>query len=194
MTGTSEDHGRARHPARRQPDEPATPEQIETWVEHTIRQAQRRGEFDDLPGAGKPLAALEKPHDPDWWVRQLVRRENLDLSAALPGPMALRRERATYPEALADIPDEVSVRAVLEDFNERVLADRRRPVATQASPVVAGRVDVEDMVQRWRWLRHERQAADAEAEHLGHPDHPSGPQPGTSRPGPRRRRWWRARD
>ncbi|HKJ13069.1 MAG TPA: DUF1992 domain-containing protein [Ornithinimicrobium sp.] len=156
MAGTSEERGPTRRGSK---DEPAaTAEQIETWVEHTIRQAQRRGDFDALPGAGEPLASLDRPHDPDWWVRQMLQREKVDLSAALPGPMALRRERATYPEALADIADEDAVRAALEDFNERVLADRRRPVATQASPVVAGRVDVEEMVQRWRVLRDEREA------------------------------------
>ncbi|MGB7447543.1 MAG: DUF1992 domain-containing protein [Ornithinimicrobium sp.] len=152
MTGTFDHHGRARRRTSKE-DEPATPEQIDTWVEHTIRQAQRRGDFDDLPGAGKPLASLDRPDDPDWWLRDLIRREKLDLSAALPGPMALRRERATYPEALLGIAGEEDVRAVLEDFNQRVLDDRRRPVATAASPVVAGRVDVDDMVHRWRDLR-----------------------------------------
>jgi len=189
MTGTSDDSGRAR---RRAPeDEPATPEQIDTWVEHTIRQAQRRGDFDDLPGAGKPLASLERPDDPDWWLRGLIQREKLDLSAALPGPMALRRERATYPEALAGIAEEADVRAVLADFNQRVLDDRRRPVATASSPVVAGRVDVEDMVQRWRRLREARPAARPAAE----PATPASQRGGRrARSSPRRRWWWRPRD
>ncbi|MGB5951891.1 MAG: DUF1992 domain-containing protein [Ornithinimicrobium sp.] len=138
---------------RRKQDEPATPEQIDSWVEHSIKAAQRRGDFDNLPGAGKPLAGLDQPNDPDWWIKGLIQREKIDLSVALPGPMALRRERATYPEALADISDEDRVREILLDFNERVLADRRRPVATAASPVVAGRVDVDAMVERWRALR-----------------------------------------
>ncbi len=172
-------------------EEPATPEQIDNWVEHSIRQAQRRGDFDNLPGAGKPLAALEHPNDPDWWLRSLIQREKIDLSAALPGPMALRRERATYPEALAEISDEDRVRAILLDFNERVLADRRRPVATVSSPVVAGRVDVDDMVLRWRKLRAERvveSAPQSTSEDAGQPHRAAGQDSLASR---RRRRWWR---
>jgi hypothetical protein len=188
MTGTFDDDGRAR---RRPTDDPATPEQINTWVEQTIRQAQRRGDFDDLPGAGKPLASLDQPDDPDWWLRQLIRREKLDLSAALPGPMALRRERATYPEALAGIADESRVREVLEDFNARVLEDRRRPVATAASPVVVGRVDVEGMLHRWRVLREQLAAARAHTQ-AADPETPVGG--GATSTRPRRRWWWRRRD
>lgn len=159
---------------------PLTREQIDTWVEHTITQAQRRGDFDNLPRAGKPLPSLAGPAEPDWWLRSLIQREKLDLTAALPGPMALRRERATYPESLLGIPDAAGVREILEDFNERVLADRRRPVATAASPVVVGRVDVDDMITRWEALRAELprepipQASDSPAS-----------------PPVRRRRWWR---
>ncbi|MGB3187254.1 MAG: DUF1992 domain-containing protein [Ornithinimicrobium sp.] len=152
MIGTPEEPRRARQRPRSD-GESATPEQIDNWVEHSIKQAQRRGDFDNLPGAGKPLSPMDHPNDPDWWLRSLIQRERIDLVAALPGPMALRRERATYPEALADISDEERVRGILMDFNERVLADRRRPVATANSPVVAGRIDVEAMVERWRELR-----------------------------------------
>ena len=47
---------------------------MENWespVERAIREAQERGEFDNLPGAGKPLRNLGSPdvEDPDWWVK-----------------------------------------------------------------------------------------------------------------------------
>ncbi len=163
-------------------DTSITPEQIDSWVEHSIKAAQRRGEFDNLPGAGKPLPSLEGPAEPDWWLRGLIQREKLDLSAALPGSMALRRERSAYPESLMDIADEARVREVLLDFNERVLADRRRPVATVHSPVVVGRVDVEEMVNRWRDLRAQLSADEAQ-------DPMEGPPPQAPREG--RRGWWK---
>ncbi len=159
-----------------------TPEQIDSWVEHSIKAAQRRGDFDNLPGAGKPLPSLEGPGETDWWLRGLVQREKLDLTAALPGPMALRRERSAYPESLVDVADEARVRELLLDFNERVLADRRRPVATVHSPVVVGRVDVEDMVNRWRDLRAQRPVDES-------PNPRAPPPPKSSRDG--RRGWWR---
>ena len=42
----------------------------ESPVEKAIREAQERGEFDDLPGAGKPLKDLGDPDDPLWWLRR----------------------------------------------------------------------------------------------------------------------------
>jgi hypothetical protein len=48
-----------------------------------------RGEFDNLPGAGKPIPALDKPHDELWWITQKLRRENLSY---LPATLALRKE------------------------------------------------------------------------------------------------------
>ncbi|MBL8926482.1 MAG: DUF1992 domain-containing protein, partial [Pseudonocardia sp.] len=38
----------------------------ETFVERQIRLAQERGEFDDLPGNGKPLPGLDGPDDENW--------------------------------------------------------------------------------------------------------------------------------
>lgn len=54
------------------------------WVEQQIRVAQERGAFDDLPGAGKPLTGLGTEHDPDWWLKKLVEREQVtDFNAAV---------------------------------------------------------------------------------------------------------------
>ena len=50
-------------------------EQQQTWVDLQVRQAMERGEFDDLPGAGKSIPDLGATHDPDWWVKRLVERE-----------------------------------------------------------------------------------------------------------------------
>ncbi|WP_298891284.1 DUF1992 domain-containing protein [uncultured Serinicoccus sp.] len=138
---------------RRRPSAATTARAVHSWVDQTIEQAQRQGAFDNLPGAGKPLRDVDTRAEPDWWVKDLVRREQLDLSGAMPGVMQLRREKATYPQALLALPDEAAVRARVEDFNERVLADRRRPHVGPTSPPVVGRLDVEEMVQLWRRAR-----------------------------------------
>lgn len=42
-----------------------------------IRAAIEAGEFDNLPGFGKPSPLIDEPYDPFWWVRRKLRQENL---------------------------------------------------------------------------------------------------------------------
>ena len=126
----------------------------ESPVEKQIREAQERGDFDNLPGAGKPLD-LSDAGDPDWWVKRFAARENLDLGGALPGALALRKEAAGYPESLIDVRTEAQVREIVEDYNKRVLADRLRPAVGNLPPLIARTLDVDEMVERWRPLRAE---------------------------------------
>jgi len=130
-------------------------------VEAQIRAAQERGDFDNLPGKGKPLH-LPEVYDPYWWVKSYVRREGIDTSALVHPTIALRREADTFPESLAVLTTEEQVRAVLEDFNRRVVAEWRRPMTGPSLPVVARQVAVEPMVERWRELRLEIERAEAE--------------------------------
>jgi hypothetical protein len=122
----------------------------ESPVDKAIREAQERGAFDDLPGAGKPLN-LGDTNDPDWWVKGLIQREQLDMTAALPSGVALRREVERLPQTLADVRREDDVRAIVEDLNRRVLEDRRR--LTDGPTILAPTVDVEQVVERWREAR-----------------------------------------
>ena len=117
----------------------------ESPVEKQIREAQERGDFDNLPGAGKPLD-LSDSGDPDWWLKRFAARENLDLGGALPGALALRREAAGYPASLADVRTESNVREIIEDYNKRVLADRLRPAVGNLPPMIAKTLDVDDIV------------------------------------------------
>jgi len=125
----------------------------ESWVERQIREAQERGEFDNLPGAGKPLPDLGDPNDESWWVRRMIERENLDMSGALPSALLLRKEAAGFPESLCEVRTEQGVREILEDYNKRVPLDRLRPAVGNLPPLLARTVDVDEMVQRWHALR-----------------------------------------
>jgi hypothetical protein len=134
----------------------------ESPVERQIREAQERGDFDNLPGAGKPLD-LSDSGDPDWWVKRFAARENLDLGGALPGPLALRKEAAGYPASLADVRSEANVREILEDYNRRVLADRLRPAVGNLPPLLAKTLDVDDLLAQWRALRAEIEKREQQA-------------------------------
>lgn len=151
----------------------------ESPVERAIREAQERGEFDDLPGAGRPLD-LGDPDDPLWWVRKKLAAEDLDLSAVVPPAIALRKEAAGFPESLADLRTERSVREVLDDYNHRVRRDRLRPPDRGMPQLLAPTVDIEEMVGRWRALRAASQPPEVDPRVTT----------GEARP---RRRWWRRR-
>jgi Domain of unknown function (DUF1992) len=148
-------------------------------AEKKIREAQASGKFDNLPGAGKPLD-LGNLHDPNWWVKGLIEREKIDPSELVHPTLALRREADSFPESLLGLRTEDQVRAVLQDFNERVRAEWRRPQVGRSFPVIARLVRVEETVARWRELREQAEAeARAAAETLLAVDQPLP-----------RRRWW----
>lgn len=138
-----------------------TVERARSVAEQAIVQAQRQGAFDDLAGAGRPLEVIDQPYDPDWWARDKLRREHADLSVALPTVLQLRREKAGLLDAVLALPTEEAVRERLEDFNARVLADRRRPPTTEHSPPVVGRVDVQEYLAQWRLRRPVVEAEEA---------------------------------
>ena len=50
---------------------------IQLIADAKIEEAMKAGEFDNLPGMGKPLALDEEPYDPYWWIRRKLKREEL---------------------------------------------------------------------------------------------------------------------
>jgi hypothetical protein len=118
----------------------------ESWVERQVREAIERGEFDNLPGAGRPLPSINGREDENWWVKGLLEREQLPMP--LPTSLALRREVANLPQTLPDVPDEPTVRDIIEDLNRRIRDSHRRRV--DGPPIVVKPVDVEQAVTDWR--------------------------------------------
>jgi hypothetical protein len=133
----------------------------EDWVEMQIKQAQNRGEFDDLEGAGKPIPKLGEAHDPDWWVKDFIRREQIETDALLPLSVQLRKEKQQIPEKLRKMRRESEVRDYLQDLNKRILVQIRD--ATGAV-VPTGPVDEEALVEQWLLDRPPVNARPAEPE------------------------------
>jgi len=121
------------------------------WVDAQIRQAMARGEFDNLPGAGKPLD-LPREHDPDWWVKKLIEREHI--TGVLPPALGLRKEDRELDAELDRTPSEVEVRRIVEDFNRRVVEARRQLLG--GPPVITKTRDVDAELAAWRGRREER--------------------------------------
>ena len=129
-------------------------QQQASWVDVQIQQAMERGDFDDLPGHGKPIQDLGVEHDPDWWVKKLVERENI---ALLPPALALRKEDAELDDRLDAVNVEAEVRREVEDFNARVRkAIYTPPTGPSGPPVITRQRDVDEQVAAWRERRTSR--------------------------------------
>ena len=118
---------------------------FETWVERQIREATERGEFDDLPGAGKPIADLDKPHDELWWIRQKLRREHLSY---LPPTIALHKQAEDALLAASRAGSEDQVRRIVAAINRKILEGNRE--AASGPPPNLMPFDVDRVVQTWR--------------------------------------------
>ena len=122
------------------------------WVEQQLRVAFERGDFDDLPGAGKPLEGLGTEHDPDWWLKKLIERERI--TGVLPEALQLRKDDLELDALLDRQPDETHVRRELESFNRRVVEARRQ--LQGGPPVVTRTRDIEAEIAAWRDRRRRR--------------------------------------
>lgn len=139
--------------AASEPTRPSTQAERAAYVENAIQQAIRRGEFDNLPGAGKPLEGLTGRHDPDWWIRRKIEREQL--SGLGPPALTLRVENAQLEAKLDGMHRESEVREALDGFNRRVIEARRQLLG--GPPVVTPTRDADDEIRRWRERREARQ-------------------------------------
>ena len=129
-------------------------------VEGAVQVAIRRGDFDGLPGAGKPIPGLDGPHDPDWWIRRKIQTEQLH--GLGPAALTLRVEDAELDDHLDQIARESEVRDRLEDFNRRVIDARRQ--LEGGPPVITATRDIDSEVAAWR-ERRTRRLASAQEEH-----------------------------
>lgn len=157
----------------------ARPERYESAVDRAIREAQERGEFDNLPGKGKPLPGLDTPVDELWWVRDYVRREGLTSEDLPPEPLRLRRQLEQLDDTVAELGSERTVREHVTALNRQIVRAR---IVADGPPVMLRRADVDEVVARWRARRASTRP-------------PVAPPPAVTAPvdTARTRPWWRRR-
>lgn len=119
-----------------------------SWVDRQIAEAEQRGEFDDLPGAGKPLPKPSGRDSVTEWALQRIKAGDLDTSALLPPALGLRRELQDLPNKLGRERSERRVREIVEDLNDRIREAYRTP--QPGPPLTVAPVDVEETVADWR--------------------------------------------
>ncbi|MFE4961430.1 DUF1992 domain-containing protein [Streptomyces sp. NPDC056660] len=128
---------------------------FESWVDKQILDAQRRGDFDQLPGTGEPLPAdLDTPYDELWWVKRKMAREGL---AMLPPALALRKEAEDALAAAYAAPSERIVRKILTEVNAKIRDMMFKP--PPGPPLGKKPYDVEEVVREWRERRAAAEAA-----------------------------------
>jgi hypothetical protein len=149
-----------------------------SWIDQQIHEAEERGAFDNLPGAGKPLPKRREADDGMAWLREFLRREGVSTDELLPAPLRLRKETERLAETVQDLHSEQAVRDAVAALNRQIIQWRRVPTGP---PIFVRLLDAEAMVARWR---------------EAHRAAPPAPRPedggGTAAdPAPARPRWWR---
>jgi len=117
----------------------------ESWIDRQIREGMERGDFDGLPGAGKPIPDLHRPHDELWWVKEKLRREEVSY---LPPTLQIRKDVEDALEQISCARSEGDVRRIVTEINERIAKVNSQ--VTHGPPSTVMRLDVEDVVRRWR--------------------------------------------
>ena len=115
-----------------------------SWIDKQIEASQKRGDFDNLPGKGKPLPGLDGTYDPDWWLKEKIKREKLDLT---PPTIIARRKAETFLEAYANFKSEGRVRREATKLNEEIQEANK----TDLGPLLPqALLDVESICSQWR--------------------------------------------
>jgi hypothetical protein len=128
-----------------QPKPKPSIDKFESFAERKIREAQAEGQFDALPGFGKPIPDLDEPDDENWWIKNKLRREGF---VVLPPILEARWDRERTLEAIRRMRGEHQVRLALQALNERIRAAHFSPAGGPADGVRP--VDVEAVVASWQ--------------------------------------------
>jgi hypothetical protein len=122
----------------------------ESSIDRQLREAQERGEFDNLQGLGKPLPDAGREYDEDWWVKDWLRREG-SASGVLPPTLALRREVEDLAQIVDRLGFEAAVRERVAEVNVRI--GRAKAGLLEGPPVVLPLLDADEVVLGWRQRR-----------------------------------------
>lgn len=118
---------------------------FESFVERQIRTAQERGDFDNLPGKGKPLEGLDQPHDEMWWVKSLLKREKVSV---LPAALELKREVERGLAAALKLGSEPAVRKAVKLLNAKIAHLNRHTM--DGPPTSVATLNPDQVVTRWK--------------------------------------------
>ncbi|TLG09865.1 DUF1992 domain-containing protein [Nocardia cyriacigeorgica] len=150
---------------------------FESWIDKQVREAAERGEFANLPGAGKPIPGAGTGVDENWWLRDYLRREGVRADGMLPESLVLRRDIEQIRETVRELDTERDVRAAVSELNQRIVRWIRVPTSPHV-PIAP--VDADEILEYWRAERTP-------------PPRQQVPRAGTPAARSSTRRWWQRR-
>ena len=119
---------------------------FESIADRRIQEARRAGLFDNLPGAGKPIADLGRERPPGWWASRVVTEERNKMRYE-----ELDRQIKRAKPTLWRLGSEELLRDAVRDLNEQIVAYNSRTTFQQHAAL-----DPDEVVQTWRDLRRSR--------------------------------------
>jgi hypothetical protein len=120
----------------------------ESSAERQIRAAIERGEFDNLPGSGRPIPDLDRPYDELWWLRKKLRDEGFSID---PPALVLRREVADALERIGAATTEEEVLHIVAAVNQRIADVNAHATEGPSSDVMP--LSVQQVLSNWRCAR-----------------------------------------
>ena len=148
-----------------------------SWIDQQIQEAEDRGAFENLPGAGQPLPNRGEADDGLAWLRDKLKKEGVSADELLPTPLKLRKQRQRLAESVPELRSEQDVRDAVAELNHRIMEWRRIPLGP---PIFVPVVNEEEMLALWR-----------DAQPVPPPPADPSRQPGAAEKA--RPRWWRRR-
>jgi DnaJ family protein C protein 28 len=145
----------------------------ESWIERKIREAQDRGEFDNLPGKGKPLDLTPNPYARDQEMAFKILKdagcapEWIELDKAIRSKLeraltALRRQRRWRETRLSELADRSDRWTTVE--RERAWASWRTAIGSFEEEVKAINKEIADLNLKVPSPRFQRSKIDAARE------------------------------
>jgi hypothetical protein len=117
----------------------------ESFVEQQIVEAYGAGDFDNLPGFGRPIAELDRDDEEHWWLKDLLRREQLSI---LPASLEILRVVERELQRIATLMYEADVRRAVAALNEQI--SKASFAITSGPPSTIGPLDADEIVRKWR--------------------------------------------
>jgi len=105
---------------------------LQGLIEKRIKEAQERGEFDNLPGKGKPLNLEDDSNVPE---ELRIAYKILKNAGYLPPEIELKKEIRQMEDMLADMPDEKERYRLIKKINLKItklnMMGRKSPMLEQ---------------------------------------------------------------